>query len=41
MHHYFLTLINGAGPLCTIQLLKPICYELLSNRVLNFNLRPE
>ena len=32
MHHYFLTLINGKAPLCTIQCLKSICKNLLSSR---------
>jgi hypothetical protein len=36
---YFLTLINGGSPLCTIQRLKPICDRLLSSCGFNFNLR--
>jgi len=39
MHHYFLPLINGGGPLCTIQRLKPICDKLPSSCAFNFNLR--
>ena len=39
MDHYFLTLINGGGPLCTIQCLKAKCDEALSNFAFNFNLR--
>jgi len=39
MDHYFLTLINGGGALCTIQRLKATCDEALSNLALNFNLR--
>ena len=39
MHHYFLTLINGERPLCTVQLLKPVCDKLLSNCVFNFKVR--
>jgi len=34
-----LTLINGGGPLCTIQRLKPIYDTLLSSVAFNFNLR--
>jgi hypothetical protein len=39
MEHYFLTLINGGGPLCTIQRLKAKCDEALSSLALKFNLR--
>jgi len=39
LHHYYLTLISGGGPLCTIQRLKPICDALLSSVAFNFNLR--
>jgi hypothetical protein len=39
MDHYFLTLINGEGPLFTIQRLKEKCDETLSNFAFNFNLR--
>jgi len=39
MHHHFLTLIHGAGPLCTIQRLKPMCDTLLSSCAFSFNLR--
>jgi len=39
MDHYFLTLINGGGPLCAIQRLKPKCCESLSNFAFNFILR--
>ena len=39
MHHYFLPLINGGGPLCTIQRLKPIYDKLLSSLAFNLNLR--
>jgi hypothetical protein len=39
MHHYLTTLINGGGPLCAIQRLKPVCNTLLSSVAFNFNLR--
>jgi len=39
MHHFFLTLINGGGPLCTIQRLKAKCDAALSNFAFNFKLR--
>ena len=39
MDHYSLTLINGGGPLCTIQRLKAKCDESLSNLAFKFNLR--
>jgi hypothetical protein len=39
MDHYFLSLINGGGPLCTIQRLKAKYHEALSNFGFNFNLR--
>ena len=39
MHHYLLNLINGGGPLCTIQRLIPICSTLLLSVAFNFNLR--
>ena len=39
MDHYFRTLINGGGPLCTIKRLKLKCAKLLSNLAFNFNLR--
>ena len=38
MDHYFLTLINGGGPLCNVQRLKVKCDEALSNCALKFNL---
>jgi hypothetical protein len=38
MDQYFLTLTNGGGPLCTIQRLKAICEEALSNFAFNFKL---
>jgi len=31
MDHYFITLIYGGGPLCTIQRLKATCDEVLSS----------
>jgi hypothetical protein len=37
MDHYFLTLINRGGPLCTIQRLKANCDGALSNFAFNFN----
>ena len=39
MHHHSLTLINGGGPLCTIQRSKAKCDEALSNFDVSFNLR--
>jgi hypothetical protein len=39
MDLYFLTLINGEGPLCTIQRLKARYDEALSNVAFNFHLR--
>jgi len=39
MQHYFFTLINGEGPLCTIQRLKLKFDKLLSNFAFNANLR--
>jgi len=39
MHHHFLTLINGGGPLCTLQRLKPVCDTLLSSVAFKLNLR--
>jgi hypothetical protein len=39
MHNYLLTLIDGGGPICTIQRLKPICDTLLSTFAFKFNLR--
>ena len=39
MDHYFLTLIIGGGPLCTIQRLKLKFDRLLSNLAFSFNLR--
>jgi hypothetical protein len=39
MDHYFLTLINGGGPLCTIQRLKAKCDKSLTNFAVSFNLR--
>jgi len=39
MDHVFLTLINGGGPLCTVQRLKAQCGEALSNFGFKFNLR--
>jgi len=39
MDHYFLTLINGGGPLCNIQRLKAECDEALSSFAFKFNLR--
>jgi len=38
MHHYFLTLINGVAPLCTIQRLKLPYDKLISNFAFKFNL---
>ena len=38
MDHCFLTLINGGGPLYTIQRLKAKCDEALSNCAFKFNL---
>ena len=38
MVHYFLTLINGGGPICTIQRLKAECDEALSTSVFKINL---
>jgi hypothetical protein len=38
MDHYFLTLMNWGGPLCTIQRLKLNVDELLSNVAFDFNL---
>jgi hypothetical protein len=40
MDHYFLTLMNGGGPLCTVQRLKAQCDEALSNVAFKLNLRP-
>ena len=31
MDHYFITMIYGGGPLCTIQRLKATCDEVLSS----------
>jgi hypothetical protein len=39
MDHDFLTLINGGGPLCTLQRLKANCDEPLSSFAFSFNLR--
>jgi hypothetical protein len=39
MDHYFLTLMDWGGPLCTIQRFKATCGEALSNVAFNFNLR--
>jgi len=39
MDQYSLPLINGRGPLCTIQHLKAKCDEALSNFAFSFNLR--
>jgi hypothetical protein len=39
MDHYFLTLINGGDPLCTIQRLKAKCDEALSTFAFKFNSR--
>ena len=39
MDHCFPTLINGGGPLCTIERLKAKYHEALSNFGFNFNLR--
>ena len=39
MDHYFLTLINGGGPLCTVHRLTAQCDEALSNFAFNVNLR--
>jgi hypothetical protein len=39
MDHYFLTLMNGGGPPCTIQLLKATCDDALWNVAFNFKLR--
>ena len=39
MDHYFLTLINGGGPLCTIQRLKLKFDKRLSNFAFKLNLR--
>ena len=39
MDHYFLTLIYGGGPLCTIQRLKATCDEPLSTFAFKCNLR--
>ena len=39
MHHYFLTLMNEGGPLCTIQRLKLVCNKLLLSFAFNFDLR--
>ena len=39
MHHSFLTVINGAGPLCSIQRLKPCTTICFSSFAFNFKLR--
>ena len=39
MDHYFLPLMNGGAPLCTIQRLKAKCDDVLSNVAFNLNLR--
>jgi hypothetical protein len=39
MDHFFLILINGGGPLCTIPRLKPIRDRLISNFAFNCKLR--
>jgi hypothetical protein len=39
MDHHFLTLINGGGPLCTIQRLKAKYHEPLSNFAFKVDMR--